>query len=762
MRKVALDAPLYGVLGQGSLLLRRLERLGLATVRDLLWYFPSRYEDFSKTYRIAELEPGQQATIRGVVEEVHSTRSWRRRMAIVEATIADESGTIRAVWFNQPYVANILKTGRLANFSGKISISEEGEAYLSHPAYELLRAGAQESGAEEAEGAPETRHTARLVPVYPETRGLTSRGIRYVVQSMLERLPPLAEWMPAPALARLGLPELDRAIRAIHFPRDIAEAESARARFSFENLYLLQMVNFEQKMKLARERAPALAVDAGKIKQIADALPFALTLSQKKSLWEIAQDMEKPRPMNRLLQGDVGSGKTVVAVIATLIAAENGCQSAFMAPTEILARQHFETTRKLLAALPRAAQAPIGLLTGSGGFIVYESGLAEPVTRSAAAKKAANGSVAIVFGTHALIQKSVSFKNLALVVVDEQHRFGVRQRAELVRGRTRAARTETAEEETGKRTGGNGAGGTAPAAGRIPHFLSMSATPIPRTVMLTAFGDLDLSLINELPAGRKPIDTEIVPPAERDKAYGFLRKEVADGRQAFVICPRIEKPDEEAGGGAHGAGGASNAAGKFAAALDMRSVKEEYERLRTKVFPDLRIAMLHGQMKAKEKDEAMRRFKEGACDILVATSVVEVGVDVPNATVMLIEGADRFGLAQLYQFRGRIGRGGHHSRCFLMASTGERAENARLKAVVEAKNGFELAEKDLALRGPGQFFGEMQTGFPDAAMDALRDPGIVKASREAAAETLAADPSLSRAPLLRAQLAEFKRRLHAE
>ncbi|HEX4103912.1 MAG TPA: ATP-dependent DNA helicase RecG [Candidatus Paceibacterota bacterium] len=725
MAQVALDTPLYEVLGARSAFLRRLENLGIHTVRDLLFHFPARYEDFSKVYSVAELEPGQQATIQGVVEEVHLGRSFRRQMSIVEATIADDSGTIRAIWFNQPYVANILKVGRLANFSGKVSLSDESEMYLSHPAYEALRGTPEQFD--------ETKHTARLVPIYPETRGLTSRGIRFIMQSVLKRVPTFKEWIPQETLAALGFPDANHALQAVHFPQTLEEASAATRRFSFEDLFLLQLVNLQQKLKLAQEKAPVVKTDIEHVKAILAELPFELTPSQKKSLWEIIKDIEKPSPMNRLLQGDVGSGKTVVAAIAAISAAANGVQTAFMAPTEILARQHFETMKGLLARMSRGAgaagtgaQPAIGLLTGTSAVVFYENDMAADVSRAAMAKKVENGEVAIVFGTHALIEKAVSFKNLGLVIIDEQHRFGVRQRAAL-----------------GSKK--NGANGGTNHKSFVPHFLSMSATPIPRTLMLTVFGDLDLSLITELPGGRKPVNTKIVMPIERQLTYDFVKKEVRAGRQVFVICPRIEPSAEET-----------------AQKLELRSVKEEYEKLRTKIFPDLRLAMLHGQMKPKEKEDTMRRFKDREFDILVTTSVVEVGVDVPNATVMMIEGAERFGLAQLYQFRGRVGRGENQSYCFLMADSDAKAANARLKALMEATNGFELAEKDLALRGPGQFFGEVQTGLPDIAMSALQDPELVKASREAAVTVVKSDPSLKAYPALKVKMAEFRHAVHLE
>jgi ATP-dependent DNA helicase RecG len=727
MLQIASDTPLFEVVGARVPALRRLEKMGIKTVHDLLWHFPTRYEDFSKIYPIAELEPGQQATITGTVEEVQSKRSWRRAMSIVEATIADESGTIRAVWFNQPYVANVLKVGRIANFAGKASTSEEGEIYLNNPVYEVIHV--------RDAATQEMNHTARLVPVYPETRGLTSRGIRFVTQALFHKKPVMKEWIPAEILSEFHFPELNEAIHSIHFPRQIEDATAARARVSVEELFLLQILNMQQKLKLATERAPVITADIERVKVMLTKLPFELTHSQKQSLWEIIKDIEKPQPMNRLLQGDVGSGKTVVAVIAALIAAENKLQTAFMAPTEILARQHFETMKKLFATLALGnggeagggIQPVIGLITGSSAHIFYGNELESKISKPEFSKKVAAGEVSIIFGTHALIQKTMTFAALGLVIIDEQHRFGVRQRAEL----------------NARKSGAGGNDGPAP----IPHFLSMSATPIPRTLMLSVFGDLDLSLITELPVGRKEIKTEIVAPLKRTTTYEFIRAQIKEGRQAFVICPRIDAEEEEAG---------------VVKKLELKSVKEEYEKLSKKIFPDLRIAMLHGQMKPKEKEEVMRKFKDREFDILVATSVVEVGVDVPNASIMMIEGADRFGLAQLYQFRGRVGRGEYQSYCFLMADSQAAAANARLKAILEAKNGFELAEKDLALRGPGQFFGNVQTGLPDIAMEALRDPELVKNSREAAIRAVTTDPQFKKNPALRKKVEEFRARVHQE
>ena len=509
-----LSVPLAQIPGIGPRFISKLKKLNIETVRDLLWHFPFRYEDFSQIYQIADLEPGQQATVQGVVRDIDVRRTWQRRMMIVEAIIEDDSGSIRAVWFNQPYIKNVLRPGRLANFSGKVALSEN-DIYLSHPTYELISKNEKE----------ETRHTGRLVPIYPETRGLTSKGLRFLIQPILKNLEPLTEWMPKETFKLNQLPEINSALQDIHYPETVEDATDARKRFAFENLFLLQLFNFQQKLKLAQEKAPVIKTDIGRMKSILAELPFELTLSQKKSLWEIIQDLRKPKPMNRLLQGDVGSGKTVVAALAALVAAQNDYQTAFMAPTEVLANQHFETLKKLFGRIRSANQPVLGLLTSAVAKIIYENDVEADIKKGEFSRLIKNGEVKIVIGTHALIsssapkkscgepsessnigrQKSVTFQKLGLVIIDEQHRFGVEQRATLSGQR---------DEKTNF----------------VPHFLSMSATPIPRTLMLTIFGDLDISTITELPAGRKNIITKVVAPANRSKAYQFIREQIRKGR----------------------------------------------------------------------------------------------------------------------------------------------------------------------------------------------------------------------------------------
>ncbi|MEK9168338.1 MAG: ATP-dependent DNA helicase RecG, partial [Patescibacteria group bacterium] len=646
-----------------------------------------------------------------------------------------------AVWFNQRFLITVIKKGITINLAGKI-IETKGGLTISHPIHEIITSL--------KEDANELRHTGRIVPVYPETRGLTSKMLRFLIQPLLKSIGSLEDPLPEEILKSSNLPDLETSLQAIHFPENISEAIDAKKRFAFEDLFFLQLVNFRQRLRLAREKAYSAEIDLEEIKETLKKLPFELTHSQKKSLWEILQDLKKSHPMNRLLQGDVGSGKTIVAVLAALsvvrpFGSAQGKQVAFMAPTEVLAQQHYGTFKKTFSDFDKGA----GIITSSTTRVFYGDDLESDIKKSEIIKKIENGEIKIVFGTHSLIQKYIKFSSLAFAVIDEQHRFGVRQRAELV-GRSNEHGVMSNEDSKLKTQNSK----------LIPHFLSMSATPIPRTLSLTIFGDLDLSIIDELPKGRKEIITKIVAPADRDKAYVFIREQVKKGRQIFVICPRIETaPANETG-----IENDETLPIDFRKRmwLEIRAVKEEYEKLSQKTFPDLRVMMLHGKMKAKEKTEIMKKFKDGEIDILVSTSVVEVGVDIPNATIMMIEGSDRFGLAQLYQFRGRVGRGEHQSFCFLFTDSSSQTTRKRLRSLIEAKNGFELAEKDLAIRGPGEFLGESQTGIPDLAMKAVQNPELVKAGREAAESILKSDPELKNYPLLKKRLESFAKKVHLE
>lgn len=693
--------------------LLRLHRLGVRTIRDLLWHFPSRYEDFSNVIPIRDAKFGAHITVRGEIKSVKAYRPGRWGKLIIEAVIDDESGSIKATWFNQRYIIFRLKKGMRIAISGKISQGARGVLYITHPVYEII--GEEKEDSETAGG--------KIIPIYPETKGVTSRMLQTFVRKAMEEAGAVEDPIPEEIRSELKFPKINEALHSAHFPKNIEEAKLAKKRFAFEDLFLLQIFYGRQRIKLKSARAHQFALDVDGVKQILATLPFELTHDQKKALWEILQDMNKPAPMNRLLQGDVGSGKTIVAAIAALIVSKENYQSAFMTPTEVLAKQHYITMKKFFGSFTKG----VGLLTSESARIFYGDNLEEETTKKEIAGKISAGDIAILVGTHALIEKSVKFKRLGFVVVDEQHRFGVKQRAEVLKKN--------------------------PDGAAAAHFLSMSATPIPRTLSLALFGDLDISLIRELPKDRKKIVTKIVPPEKRAAAYEFIRNEIKNGRQAFVVCPRIEPPED---------GSFAHKSKSLFRTLEAKAVKDEFERLSKDIFPDLRVGMLHGKMKAAEKEKTMHAFMRGDVDILAATSVIEVGIDVQNANIIVIEGAERFGLAQLYQLRGRVGRGAHQSYCLLFTDSHAEAVSERLNALLSAKNGFELAEYDLNLRGPGEFLGENQTGIPDLAMKALQNPNLVKQSREAAVKILAKDPALLSFPALRTRAEEFTISVHRE
>ena len=705
----------------GPVYLKKLHQLGVKTVRDLLFYFPRRYDDFSNLILIRDLKPDENATIRGKILSVSSSYVYGKRMSITDCLAEDSSGTIRAVWFNQPFLINTFKAGQIVNLSGKLSFRKK-EAYLSNPSYEII---GRDGRAEKSE----INHTARFVPVYPETKGLTSRRLRYVIRPLLFLTNKIADYLPEEIKKRRSLISLGEAISQIHFPASEEAADKAKKRLAFDEIFLIQLFLLKEKLKLKQESAAAISLDVDLIKKLVDSLPFRLTDAQKKAGWRILQDMAKPRAMNRLLEGDVGSGKTVVAAMASLSAAAGGFQTAFLAPTEILARQHYEKISKMLDPF----DLKIAFLSGS-----LPQREAEKIIQKTAA-----GEIQILIGTHSIIQERVKFKNLALAVVDEQHRFGVRQRAKL------------ACPERGQRADSE-------AAGTIPHFLSMTATPIPRTLALALYGDLDISRLDEMPKGRQKIVTKIVSSAKRKVAYQFIRKQIKNGRQAFVICPRIEATALISNFLRQLADPISKTFQQKLLSAEVKNVKEEYKKLSEEIFPDLKIGMLHGKQRPKEKERVMKQFNAGIIDILVSTSVVEVGVDVPNATVMMIEGADRFGLAQLHQFRGRVGRGEHQSYCLLFGDTADRQMNKRLEALVKCDDGFALAEKDLAIRGPGDFYGSRQWGLPELKVASLTDLPLIQTAREEAVKLLKNDHNLRNYPLLTQKLLAFKEKIHFE
>lgn len=730
MPGITLDTPLR-TLPFATRFLKPLNRLKIETAGDLLRHFPSRYEDYSELTPISDLCVSDHVSITGIIKKIDSHRSWKRRLTVTEAVVQDDTGSVRAVWFNQPYLAETLRVDTVVNLAGKVILGKDGLQF-SHPTAEVVGRG------DAARTTREPIHTGRLVPVYPETQGITSRGLRYLTEQILRILGPLADPLPESVRRAEKLPELRTALNAIHFPENISEAKSAKHRFSLEDILILELANFAERNALAAEKAPAIPPNIEEVKKMLASLPFQLTPSQKRCLWEIMQDMGRSRPMHRLLQGDVGSGKTIVALLAATLVAHKDYQTAFMAPTEILARQHYLTATKFLSAIHGKLSPPaFALLTGSDARVHFGKQLETEIAKPHLKKLVENREVKIIFGTHALIQKTVSPTNTGLVIIDEQHRFGVGQRQQLAQKGSDC----------------------------VPHLLSMTATPIPRTLALTIFGDLDISVISEKPVGRLEIKTEVVPPHERQKAYQLIRAQVKSGRQAFVICPRIDDTNNhgsETNGHESIRVNSSINSRSFVSMNEVKAVKAEYEKLSKNIFPDLKVAMLHGQMRAEEKEKVMKDFSTGKTHILVSTSVVEVGVDIPNATVMMIEGADRFGLAQLYQFRGRVGRGEHQSYCLLLSETESVAGRKRLEAVARAKNGLELAEYDLKVRGPGEYLGERQSGLADTMMAALNNPQLIQTARNLAENLLKTDPELKSAPLLKASLDKFRKGLHRE
>ena len=676
----------------GAKVASKFAKLGVQSVQDLLFYFPFRYEDLSKITEIANLVPGMQATTQAKIQIIKNRRSPVKKRMLTEALVEDKSGSIKVIWFNQSYITKNLKPGDEVYLAGRVE-HEYKTLQFVNPVYEKISKYVKERG---------TAHTARLVPIYPSTGRLSQKQIRFMVKSVLPAAKEVKEWLPEFILEEFRLNSINWSIDQIHYPNNKEEQEDAVHRLKFDELLLMQLQAQVLKKEIQKAKARQLGFCEQEIKDFVDSLPFQLTNDQRKISWEILQDIDKPYPMNRLLEGDVGSGKTVVAAMACYNCILNGYQASIMAPTEVLAMQHFESLVKLFKDVP----LNIGLLTGSQARVNYASS----IKRQKVEKALESGEINLMIGTHALIQGNTKFDKLALAVIDEQHRFGVDQR--------KALREK--------------AGGT------MPHLLSMTATPIPRSLALGLYGDLDLSIIKELPKGRKKIVTKIVEEKNRVKAYGFILSQVKSGRQVFVICPLIDPSDK----------------------LGVRSVKEEFDKLDKHVFPNIRMDFLHGKMPPRKKEDVMKKFSRGSLKILVSTSVVEVGVDVPNATVMMIEGSERFGLAQLHQFRGRVGRSEHQSYCFLFSENLTAKAKDRLGALVLSNDGFKLAEKDLDLRGPGEVYGTQQSGFPEFKMATLSDVPIMKEAQVAAKKIM--EKGIEKHELLKERLNEFLRGVHLE
>jgi ATP-dependent DNA helicase RecG len=676
------ELPIHRVRGVGPKRAERFRKLGMGTIEDLLYDLPWRYEDRSRLVTISELTPNQNVTVRVQIQSATVIVTPRRRMRIFQALIGDETGSLIVKWFNQPYLKNILKPGRRLMLSGSLQIrSGRGvRLEMENPVYELIE-----------EGDEETIHTGRVVGIYHETQGLTSRYRRELMRSVIEKfVGGVPDRLPEPTRARLSYPPLADALRSVHFPEAGEDLESlnrwrtpAHRRLVFEECLEWQIGMALQRRSHQRQPGGVLRSDSPRLERFLNSLPFELTGAQRRVLDRLRGDLGRPYSMNRLLQGDVGSGKTVVAVAAMILSADSGYQSALMAPTEVLAEQHFLTLRPWLD--------PLGLET-----VLVNRGIR---ANSSVFNRIREGKALVAVGTHALLEEKVRFKKLGLVVIDEQHKFGVRQRASLLD-----------KPVTGGKT-------------LRPHLLIMTATPIPRTLALTLYGDLEVSTMEELPKGRRPIGTRLYRESQRSEAYRLLSREVELGRQAYVVYPLVEESEK----------------------TDLKAAVHGAHRLRNDIFPHLRIGLLHGRMKPAEKEAVMADFKRGGIQVLVATTVIEVGVDVPNASVMLIEHAERFGLSQLHQLRGRVGRGPHPSHCLLLTG-GAVSDDAyrRLQVLVRTQDGFAIAEEDLAIRGPGEFFGTRQSGLPELKrVDLISDAGLMQTAREEARHLLEQDPFLT-------------------
>lgn len=669
-----LISPLEKVKGVGVKTGEQFALAGLCTVGDLINFLPRKHEDFSEVVKIADIHPGKM-TIKAVCEKV-ATRSVRRGLRITTATLADDTGKLQAVWFNQPYRETQLKSGDEFYFSGEFE--------FSYNRYQLTN-----PSAEKVSDMPV--QVDRLLPVYRAVKGLKSQLVRKIIAELRPLITMLPETLPEDIVKSELLVSRADALLGMHFPKTTADIAQARERLAFEELFQLLLAAQLNKKANAKLVGWHIPFDQTVVKQFVAELPFELTAAQRSAAWDIIQDFERQTPMNRLLQGDVGAGKTVVAGLAARQAAHAGFQTAFMAPTEILANQHAETLSQLLTPFGMT----VGLLTGS----------VKGQARKVLYEQIASGDVAVVVGTHALIQEAVRFHKLGFAVIDEQHRFGVKQRQQLLQK-----------------------------SSHMPHLLAMTATPIPRSLALTVYGELDVSILNQLPKGRRPIQTKIWSPNSRSQLYEKIDHEITAGRQAYVVCPLIDdNPDNEA-----------------------KSVQTEFKRLQQSIFKHRRIGLLHGKLDAQTKDEVMQQFATGQLDILVSTTVIEVGVDVPNATAMIIENADRFGLSQLHQLRGRVGRSEHQSYCYLVMSDSSKPSQ-RLREIEKSTDGFYLAEVDLKLRGPGEVYGKAQHGTLNLQIATLADTKLIARASQAAKQFVLNEQNLVQYKELAAQVEYYQR-----
>lgn len=684
-----LSTPLDAVLSTKNEYLLALKEMNLRTVEDLLLYFPRDYEDLSDSKQLLQVQSGEKVSLKGEIHGIRSIPTRNRKIKLTKAKFYDVHGNeADLTWFNQPFIKRMIAEGVPVTISGKVEV-KYGKIQIANPRVEK-------------EGQVSV-HTKGMVPVYPQHDVITSKWLREKIHPLLYLAKEFQEVLPDEILEEENLMSKKEAIQEIHFPSNGKKLEEARNRLAYEELFLLQLnaVHKKQEWKNSRQQdsvVKEVKMNVDFVKNFFSILPFTPTGAQKVAIYEILQDFEKPYPMIRLLEGDVGSGKTVVAAVALLNAVVHGYQAAIMAPTEVLARQHMVSIVKFIEAyeakFPLDKPINVQLLVGS----------LKPKEKEQVQQGVNEGLVDIVIGTHALIQDSIKFPKLGLAVIDEQHRFGVKQREILMKQGS-------------------------------PHILNMTATPIPRTLAMVAYGDHDLSVLNEMPPGRMPIQTKVVPPEHRNQVNLFIADKIQKGEQVYVICPLVDESDK----------------------LEVKSVKAEFDRLHT-VFPQFKIGLMHGRLKSEEKEFVMQKFKAGETHILVSTSVIEVGVDVPNATIILIEGAERFGLSQLHQFRGRVGRGDKQSYCFLCTSTNMQGSYERLKAMVQYTDGFKLAEIDLKLRGPGEVYGVRQSGILDLKLAKLTN-GILVVRVRKAAETMIESNSLEKHPVLKSMLIKLRNKL---
>jgi len=667
-----------------------LKKIGIDTIADLLWYFPWRYDDLSQIKNISELEENEIATIKVKVKNIKTYRSFKRKMIITEMLASDETDNVQAMWFRQKFVGQIIKPGDEIYLSGKAQKKHLIWQFVS-PSYEKVK--------------QEQIHSARLVPMYHLSGKITQKQLRFLISKALKDAPLIDDPLPVEILNKEKYPWLHEALKQIHFPEDEKDLDNAAQRLKFQELFYLQCKYILAKQDYQKQNSYKVPFAKDTLNKCVNHLPFKLTMDQQSALADILADLQKNHPMNRLIEGDVGSGKTMVAMLSALATISADFQAALMAPTEILASQHFASAQK---TIPKEFHKNIALVTRTQNLLASN----EKLNKKQLREKIKNNQIKFIIGTHSLIQDDVNYKNLALTIIDEQHRFGVGQRKKL-------------KNKNPDNT--------------VPHLLSMTATPIPRTLSLTLYGDLDISIIKEKPSGRKEIKTFLVPEKKRNDAYKFVKEKIALGQQVFVICPLIDESDK----------------------LGVKSVKQEYEKLNNEIFPDLEIRQVHGKLKSEEKEKIMDDFKQNKFPILIATSVIEVGVDIPGATIMFIEGAERFGLSQLHQFRGRIGRNDLESFCLLFTSDKSQLSKDRLQAMTKTSDGFKLAELDLELRGSGEIFGTKQTGLMKLKIARLSDTKLIKKAQSWAKEIINNKKYLSREKLQKL-LSELKTDMHLE